>query len=767
MELLLALTILSPPLIGALLHMKQKSQREVDGWRDTYELVFPTGLAQDRIEAAIRSTSSGLRDNRFKGDPSIVYEVTSTSRGIRHFVRVPSAGSEYLMEQLERHVVGLDARPLDEPIDTNFTYGVDLAMSDPARQLRIHSVQDHATKVLTSLVTSAVGEEVRLQWITLYTGRAKVIESTDRPIRSSKGSLLGAVLWGTEASKEEVADRKQKVSDQNFMVVGRIAAKAKTEGRAKELVNKAMWALTSENHNLNRIKARPIPTEKLDAVINNAWTPLNRRLQLTVSELVGVMAWPIGTPQIPGLVTGSARRFAATDVVPREGIRLGHSNISGRARPIAVSPERLLKHTFVGGRTGSGKSVMLSNIGAQLMDTGQGLFVIDATTGNSEQSVYNRVLNLVPPERADDVITLNISADADNPIGFNLLDQDSGLAIIDQIVGVFSQLYPDVKSGVAVRDLLYHGTWTLIEHGGLTFVDLAALISPRSEAEKQWSADVKASMKNPDIIAFWQRMKEEDARGTYSKALHNKLWQLAGRPEVKHIIGQNVSTLKIRDALANNKIVLISLAGLPKETAELMGSLLMSTIWHHAQLVKAPKPNGIILDEFQVSANIKDGLSDMLSRARQFGLQIIMATQYLDDPERVSRSLQTAILNSTSTRVIFETTSKEANIWIPEFGGPKVMSQTDFTGIPLHNAIATIATDQGTSPPITIKALAPLEPTGMKRHVTEQSRRNYGRPVHQVQQEILERRRPKLATTVGAVDKPIGSTPYNPDAWKD
>lgn len=393
------------------------------------------------------------------------------------------------------------------------------------------------------------------------------------------------------------------------------------------------------------------------------------------------------------------------------------------------------------------------------MKAGHGVIVLDASASRSDETMFSRTLNYVPPERVNDVIVLDISGDRRNPVGFNLLDQGLGDGAIDHFVGIFETLYPSIATQTVFRDMLTHGLSTLIEYGGLTFIDLAILISPRTDAERRWAQHVRRSTNNPALIDFWARV--EDGKGNVlpseAKPLHNKIWQLTTRSEIHNIIGQTHSAVQIRDVLANNKILLVSLSSLPSQTAELIASLITGTLWSIAQSMKPAKANFLYSDEFQVSAKVQGGFDDMLARSRKHNLGVTLATQYI---ERLDPDLKTAIINNTGTRIIYETSAAEARIWIPEFGGHQLVRDTDFTGIRKHEAIAKVATAVGTSEPVTLKALAPLPATGVADEVLATSRLIYGRPLEVVQKEIADRRtvEPKRDDP----PKPFGRSPYAP-----
>lgn len=757
-ELLLTVGILSPSLLGVLIHMRNASQQEFDTDRLVYELVFPKGLTQKQVEAAIRSIGSNLNDNKFKGDPSIALEVISSPRGIRHLIRVPSRDAEYVMGQLEGHLPGIDATPIEKLPDIGYDFGASLAMSDPARTIPVSNVLDYAVKILKSLET-ADKEVVTLQYVITHTARVKVLNSDSVVPKSSP--RFRDYLFGTNvATRDEVQDRQVKVSDQNYGAIGRIAAKAGSEARAHELVMKVLRALRSESSGTNRIEAQEIPYKKLDELVNGAVTPPRRSMQFTVAELAAFIGWPIGDPQIPGLARGSARRIAPTESVAREGRLLGWSNIPGSTRPIAQAYEYADRNTLFVGMIGSGKSVGMGNFIYDDLHGGHGCIVIDASSSRSAQSLSSRALEYIPAHRLNDVIHIDVVGNADHSVSFNPLDQGHGLGSVDLIEGVMTALYPDIANGVSVRDLLHHGLWTIVEHGGLSLVDLGALIRPKV-SERQWADNVIANVKDPELREFWERMADT-GRGNprkqaewdrYTDPLFRRLWQLTGRPEIRNMIGQTNNALNWEEVLTQRKVVIISLAGLPADSAELLGSMLVQTLWTTAQRLTPDKGTGtgLFLDEFQAAVNIKEGVGDLLNRGRKHGLWMTLGTQFLSDLPAPTKN---AILNNVGTRVVYRTSADEAYMWRKQFGSDQ-LNETDFQNGREYEAIAQILDSSGRST-VTLKARPPANPTGYSERAIELSRQRFGRPVEHVREEIKNRRRPEPSKRPEPLHKPPG-----------
>ncbi|MGW6120421.1 type IV secretory system conjugative DNA transfer family protein [Nocardia sp. NPDC055165] len=778
------LAALSPILLSILIgtptylvwdDMKIKNQRAHDLKRDRFELIFPNDLRAEQVQDFARSIGRSLDNKlaRFAGVPTVVFEVVASDKGISHYLRVPHVDSEYLQGQLDGHLPGIDVSPVESGIEgfgTSPLFGVDLRMSDPLRPLRINSVVAHSTKILKAIYTDHPGETVVLQWIVSHSNGSKLPDD-GRTVMTSKPTLLGAFVFGLEAKPGEIKDRQIKAVEQQFAAAGRIVATAKDSKRAEQLVSKLTHALQSENKtNLIQV-GRKIPADRLEEVVTQALTPPRFASQLTVTELSALAGWPLGNIQLPGLRQGSARRFPATEAFAREGWVLGHSDVPGRNRPIALSPAHMPKHTIIVGSSGSGKTSLMGNGGIQVAQQGYGLFVIDAGTDVSQERLFYRVLNGLPVKRLRDIVLVNPAENREFPVSINLLDQGFGLGVIDQIVGVFETLYPSIKEGVSVRELLYFGLWTLLEAGGYTLIDLASLLSPRNPVERAWAKQLIEGVKDPELKDFWDRnpgatadptsgrSTKADEWARYVQPLHRRLWQLAGRPEIRNIIGQTKSTINLREIVAHNKILLVSVGGLPDDTAELFSTLIFNQLWAIAQQTRVEKMNVLMIDEFQVAANVRGGLPDVLARGRAHKLGLVLGTQFITR-RVIGAELQGSVINNTATKIVLKSSAQEAALWARELGGRQV-AETDISKLRPYHGMAQIANDAGDSSPVTFRALKPPESTGITRLALDRNLQRYGRPVEQVREEIANRRQPAVKATRAA--KPQGITDYDPD----
>ncbi|MDV7990496.1 type IV secretion system DNA-binding domain-containing protein [Rhodococcus sp. IEGM 1374] len=758
LELLAALGILSASSLGALFHMRSKSQKEFDADRVAVSLIFPSGVTEQQVQAAIRSIGSNLRDNKLTGDPSIVFELIATERGITHQLRVPSRDASYLFGQLEVHLPGIEITPIEKLPDASYDYGLQLSLTDPGRTIRVSSAVEYATKIIKSVQTDHPGQRVTLQWIIFNTSKVKGQVT-------GKSSLTKALIFGVEPNKDELSDRHAKAIEQNYTAVGRIGVRAKTPGEAKALAGEVLRALTSEN-NENRFRSREIPFRDLDGAINGAHSVQVRQIQFTVSEFSAFMGWPIGDPQIPGLHQGAARRFPATEKIAREGWVFGHSDVGALDRPVALALSQIPRHVALVGGPGTGKTSFMANGVLQVVKAGLGAIVFDAGTDVSMERLYYRVLNSAPSNRIDDFILINPADDREHVASLNLLDQGLGTAVIDIVEDTFTDLYPSIGEGVSFRELLRNGLGTLIEHGGYTLMDLASLISPRNIDEQRWAKELIEGVKDPELKDFWARnpaatdpnAKSASKWDAKVETVLNKLWQIAGQPDVRHLLGQTESTIKLADVLAENKVLLISLGGLPGKSAQLLGNLLTATLWRIAQIQSTQeKPNIMFVDEFQVVAQAQDNLSDMLARGRALKLGLVLGTQFITRPT-ISRDLQSTVLQNTMTQIVFKADGREAGLWAQQLGKAAV-NETDVSKLPQFHGIARII---GESSPVTFTALRPPTPAqGVAERVIQKSRSKYARPVESVRAQIISRRMATSVATNPSNRKPTGKGPYD------
>ena len=741
MAIITIITIINTGLLVLMgvVFMKQCDQMRRDYERRTYTLFFPAGLSTSQVLAWVQSISGTLRANPWYigGSPTLAFELWASDYGITHRLKVPWQHADYVMSQLLSLVPGLRYSPEDNPPSHDWKRLVELGESAPSMPLRVPSPEYLSASLLASVQALGEKEVVLMQWvITPAVPRKLPIERTTR--RYHRHWALNLLLGDLQPDKDEIADRRSKLSMPNVLGVLRLAAKADTDARADHLLYRVQAALASVRSPHNRFKKQHF-TMYLAENVRNARGSMVYPAQLSASELVGLIAWPLGEPHVAGLPQGRARHLPATEAISRVGRVIALSNFPGAERPLALSAADACMHLHVVGPTGVGKTTLLSNLIAQDMEAGYGVILIE-----SKGDLFRDTLDRVPKDRLDDVVILDVT-DTAYPVGFNIL-QGSPQIVAADIQRLFEHLYPQDTRGVRVRQGMYHAIMTLMNSQNarvpMTFADIGPLCVPRADQVGFSDSIIRGVAGYEELAIFWQEMQnlKRDQRNAYFGPIMDRIWQLNNRTSIRNIIGQSKSGFDMREVISGNKILLVNLgrATEGKDTAGLVGSLLLNTIWSVVQSGAAdPKnPTFLYLDEFQDFLNLPISPQDMFAQARSLGLSMTVAHQFMG---QLSRELQEATLANARSKVVFQTSADDARLFSREFG--RAVDDHDLMHLGPYEVILRLATSDGMSMPVTGVTQAPGRPVGLGNQVRKLSREKYGRPVSEVEEEISNRRK--------------------------
>jgi len=114
----------------------------------------------------------------------------------------------------------------------------------------------------------------------------------------------------------------------------------------------------------------------------------------------------------------------------------------------------------------------------------------------------------------------------------------------------------------------------------------------------------------------------------------NKVGQFLVNLPLRNIIGQSKSTLDLREIMDGKKILIANLAKgkIGEDNTSVLGSLLLTEIWLNAlgraQISEEKRtPFYLYVDEFHSFITLS--FADILSESRKYGLNLVMANQYL------------------------------------------------------------------------------------------------------------------------------------------
>ena len=141
-----------------------------------------------------------------------------------------------------------------------------------------------------------------------------------------------------------------------------------------------------------------------------------RKVLMNTEEMTSLWHLPLHSTEAPNVKWLGSRRAPPPTNIPQAGLLLGHVMYRGVDMPIRMKEADRRRHLYVIGKSGTGKSVFMTNLAIQDIENGHGVCVVDP-----HGDLVEDVLQHIPKHRADDVIIFNPS-DVERPIGLNMLE---------------------------------------------------------------------------------------------------------------------------------------------------------------------------------------------------------------------------------------------------------------------------------------------------------------------------------------------------------
>jgi hypothetical protein len=709
-------------------------------------LVFPVDLTAKPVISWLHTIGGLLPSgaSRLFGSPwpVLVFELFSSSQGLTYRLRVPALHAAYVTTQLRTLIPGIRVTPTGTPTRPAApTRVVELGMRRLDRTVRVTEPAAVSASLLASLRSERLdqAEAIAMQWVIA----PAVPERPPEPLSAMRFAgrrsvLLSELMTTSQGTKDDLNDKRSKLSLTTVLAVVRLAAIARTDERARRILVPVRRALRSVQTPVNGFHRRLAPQQLLRRRLVQARAPWLFPAQLSATELAALLAWPLDNPQVAGMPRARTRHLPATGALPsRGGPVVMHSDFPGDERPLCITPTDLTTHTLVAGRTGTGKTTLLCGVAEQLIRNNYGLVLIETKGDETGQTLFHAVLERIPQHRVDDCIIVDVG-DRRYATGYNVLDDGDPRIAAEHLCALFDHLYRD--RGVYSREAIYHGLMTLVARPGYSFVDLVPLFDPKDRTEEAWRDELVASLQDPELQDFWRRFqakpKAEQAR--FAQPLIDRAWMLSSRPEIRRIIGQSRSAFSFREALEQHKIVLINLSGVGEATALLAGTLLTNSLWSAIKMARVNRPNFVFLDEWASLLDLGIAMDELLSRSRGYHAGLFLANQQISG---LPPDVRGAAITNCASQLVFAGGSDDARLFAREFGS--AVSEDDFRNLGRFQVIARMAAGGETHRPVTGVTSRPSRPTGLADQVRVASRRRYGRPVADVEQEIRQRRQPR------------------------
>ncbi len=444
------------------------------------------------------------------------------------------------------------------------------------------------------------------------------------------------------------------------------------------------------------------------------------------------------------------------------------TNSRGKQIPFGIKRKDRARHMYVIGKTGMGKSTLLENMAIQDVRNGEGMAFIDPHGSTAE-----RIMEYIPEHRVKDVVYF-APFDMEHPVAFNVMEDvgyDKRHLVVSGLLSAFRKIWGPDSWSARMEYILSNTLLALLEYPGSTLLDVNRML-----VNKNFRKRVIENISDPIVKSFWA---EEFANYTdrYTQeatpAIQNKIGQFTSNPLIRNIVGQPKSSFDLRKMMDEKKIIIMNLSKgrVGEVNANLLGSMLVTKIYL-AAMSRADVPARTLselpsfyfyVDEFQSFAN--QSFADILSEARKYKLNLIIAHQYI---EQMEEEVRDAVFGNVGTTVAFRVGPFDAEVLETIFQ-PKFM-QADLVNLGFAQIYLTLMIDGVGSPPFSATTMSPFDtpPESFVEQTIENSRMQFGRSRKSVEEALAAWSEPdsmapkKAATAVSTpISKPSTPQPVN------
>lgn len=465
---------------------------------------------------------------------------------------------------------------------------------------------------------------------------------------------------------------------------------------------------------------------------------------LSTEELASIYHLPnqyIETPNIEWLMARVLPPPANFPKEDAETVILGKSVYRGQEKHIRIKTDDRRRHLYAIGKTGVGKTTFFTHEIEQDILAGRGVCYIDPNG-----DAVNEILELIPKERAEDVILFDPS-DTERPMGLNMLEwkraEDRDF-LVSEWLEIFYKLFDPNRTGMVGPQFEHWGRnaslTVMARPGGGTLIDIPLLITDDAFRE-----DTLQYVTDPVVRAFWEQQMAKTA-DFHKSEMYNYFISKFGRfmtnDLVRNIIGQSKSSFDFREVMDQGKILLVNLSKgkIGEANSFLLGMILVSKIQVAAfQRADIPEEERrdfyLYVDEFQNFTT--DTFKTILSEARKYRLNLNITNQYI---AQLPEEIRDAVIGNAGTLLSFRIGAADAEFMAKEF--PNI-TEHDLVNLTFANAYIKLLIDGTPTKPFSLRTIKTASPrhAELGAAIKQLSRLKYGKDHEQVEREITNRRR--------------------------
>ena len=397
--------------------------------------------------------------------------------------------------------------------------------------------------------------------------------------------------------------------------------------------------------------------------------------------------------------------FFSKQTPATDGVDLGtvRQNYISDPNKFHINQKDRMRHMYILGKTGVGKSTLMYNMFMQDVLAGNGCCIVDP-----HGDLVEEILKNFPKNRVNDLVILD-PTDLTFPFAFNILDSsliESKDLVVAGVIDVFKKLY-GFSWGPRMEYILRNALMVLVEAKGQTLLSLQRFL-----VEDDFRSQLVKQITDPVVKKFWTEefaALDKKSKNEFVAPILNKVGQFMSVSYIRNILGQVKSKVDFFWMMNKQKVILIKLpkGQLGEENATLLGSMMLTflqlQVMRRQSLPSSERKSFYLyVDEFQNFAT--SSFEILLSEARKYGLGLIVANQFLSQLED---SIQEALLGNVGTLLSFRLGLKDAELISKYLGGD--VHVDNLLDMPKFKALIKTLLDGEVTPVFTLFCDPPFE----------------------------------------------------------
>ncbi len=718
--------------------------------------------AAEQMFSSFASLRRGGRLSFLRPEPSLSFEIVGLPGDIRFYVLTPNKYKDFVEKQINGAYPDAEIKEVSESssLREGFVVGNDYNIFAKDSKVAFASMRlkssnylpiklfkdlptDPLSSITSTLAKMTEGEGAAIQ-IVMSPADSKWKKLGRAYLSKTKKSEANPETAKYSADPKELEGIENKIGKAGFDVVVRFVVSSSTkessEAHLSNITN--MFTQFSGLNSFTKNKLRMKKMFMTDFIYR--YMPMHGQSGvLTSEELATIFHFPNKSVTTPHIFWVTSKRAPAAAHVPTTGLYLGKSTYRGLSRDVFIEQDDRRRHMYIIGKTGTGKTEFLKQMIMQDIKNGEGVGVVDP-----HGDLIEDILQLVPPERAEDVILFDPS-DVARPMGFNMLEAASEQQrhlVVSSIIGLMYKLFDPNKTGIigprfehAIRNAML----TVMYTPGATFIEVV-----RALTDATFVQQLLPRVEDPIIRRYWTDQIAQTSDFHKSEVLDyivSKFGRFVTNKLVRNIVGQSSSSFDFRQVMDGGKIVLINLSKgkIGEENSSFLGlvlvpKILISAMSRQDMPMDQRRDFFLYVDEFQNFAT--PDFAQILSEARKYRLNLTVANQFIGQMEE---EVKNAIFGNVGTLAAFRVGVTDANYLQHEF--QPTFNEADLINIDRFNCYMRTVVKGEPIPPFSLDTTKDMEKEKalmnprVSELIKELSRLKYGKDVAVVEQVIGQR----------------------------